>query len=245
MFSSPFTYTVSWTCIEDPGRAHVNAIKWLEPNLFKIYWSRLSIARAEQAADVLPECNEILSNTYILPAVLPRQRLRSFQQFPIAAITPPLHQLLTCETCGRLRPCGIFVPAVLHATSVGCETFVASIGHLRYVGPLLPQLVAATTWDLFPSVGRETFIASVGCLHYAIFVASVGCLRYMGLLLPQLVTSTTRDLLPLLRRLCYVHLFQTGLAQGHAPALLPDRSRLRARTCIASRQVSLKGTYLL
>ena len=115
------------------------------------------------------------------------------------------------------------------------ETFVASVGRLHY--------------GIFvASVNRlryETFVASVGRLRYGIFVASVGRLRYVGLLSPQLVTSTTRDLLPLLRRLCYVHLFQTGLAQGHAPALLPDRSRLRARTCIASRQVSPKGTHLL
>ena len=42
------------------------------------------------------------------------------------------------------------------------------------------------------------------------------------------MSSATWELFPLLRHLHYVHLFQTGLASGHAPALLPDRSSLRA-----------------
>ncbi len=73
------------------------------------------------------------------------------------------------------------------------------------MGPLLPQLVASAMWDL--------------CR-----------LRYMRPLSSQFVASATCDLLPPLHRLRYVYLFQTGLAQGHAPALLQDRSSLRART---------------
>ncbi len=38
------------------------------------------------------------------------------------------------------------------------------------------------------------------------------------------------NLLPLHCHLNYVNLFQTGLAQGHAPTLLLDRSRLKACT---------------
>ncbi len=88
-------------------------------------------------------------------------------------------------------------------------------------------LVASTTWDHLCRFSwspplHGTFIALVGCLHSLLLqlvaftlVASVGRLRF------------TWGLFSLLRCLCYVHLFQTGLAQGHVPALLPDRSSSR------------------
>ncbi len=110
-------------------------------------------------------------------------------------------------------------------------TSVASVGHLRYMRPPLSlQLVASTPWDHLCRFSwspplHGTFIALVGRLHSLLLqlvaftlVASVGRLRF------------TWGLFLLLRRLCYVHLFQTGLAQGHAPVLLPDRSSSRART---------------
>ncbi len=70
--------------------------------------------------------------------------------------------------------CGTFV------ASVGRETFVASVGRLRYVGPLLLQLVASTTWNLWSlqlhgTCGRFSYvgsITSVGCLCFVF-----GCFR--------------------------------------------------------------------
>ena len=108
----------------------------------------------------------------------------------------------------------------------GCFRYVRLWSPLLYVEPwLLPlcgtfatsDLVVSATWDLccfsWSSPLRGTFVASVGRLRYGTMIA-----------------SATWGLLPLLRRLCYVHLFQTGLALGHVPALLSDRSSLRART---------------
>ena len=152
----------------------------------------------------------------------------------------PLYQLLIYAICGHLRYvvsaawniyfryretwspllCGTYA-------SAGClfQTFVAPVSRLRY----------------------GTFVASVCRLRYGIFVASVGPLRYVEPLSLQLVAQLRGTFVAsvgcCLRYVAsvrcshYVYLFQTGPALGHVPALLPDRSSLRARTCIASRQV--------
>ena len=134
-------------------------------------------------------------------------------------------------------------------------TFVASVGRLRYVGPLSLQLVASAIWHLcrrsWPLPLCETFDClccfswswDLCCRSWLLPLrGTYGRLRYVKL--SRLYSTwdvfrrrSTWDLYLSLCRFCYVHLFQTGLAWGHAPALLPDRSSLRARTCIASRQV--------
>ena len=72
--------------------------------LFNTCWSRLSNARANQAADTLSQCNEFPSNIYASLAVLLFcQSLGPFSRFLIAAVALLLHQLLTCGTCSCLR----------------------------------------------------------------------------------------------------------------------------------------------
>ena len=103
------------------------------------------------------------------------------------------------------------------------------------MGPELPQLIAATLREIFGHFRwtfplRETLITSG--------IWNLGRLRYVGPLSLQLVLSATWDLcylswsVPLrgTNSLRYVHLFQTGPALGHVPALLSDRSSFRART---------------
>ncbi len=99
----------------------------------------------------------------------------------------PLYQLLIYGACGRLR----YIVSVMGSWSPQLR----DCGHLCYVGPLSPQLVASATWDLcrfsWSSPLRETFVASVG---RETFVASVGRLCYVGPLSPQLVTLAMWDL---------------------------------------------------
>ena len=59
--------------------------------------------------------------------------------------------------------------------SVGHETFIASVGCLRYVGPLLLQLVASNTWNLWSLQLRETY----GRFSYVGPITSVGYLCFV------------------------------------------------------------------
>ncbi len=92
-------------------------------------------------------------------------------------------------------------------------TFVASVGCLRYVGPLLPQLVTfASTWDLCPPSWTPP-LCGTWSPPLGIWVApatwDLYCLCYVG--------PTPFPTLPLL---C---------------SSLPNRSSLRAHTCFAFR----------
>ena len=122
------------------------------------------------------------------------------------------------------------------------ETLVVLAGRFYYVGPcrlcykgprsplIRGTLVVPAVWTWsFPLHGTYARCAMRPWLPPLL----VGRLRYMRPLSPQLVVSATCNLLPLLRRLCYVHL-KTGPALGHVPALLQNRSSLRARTYIDS-----------
>ena len=88
------------------------------------------------------------------------------RKFLIAAVAPPLHQLLTCETCGclRLGKNMLLLRGIL-VTAAGCHSELFLIR-----GTLSLQLVASATWDLcrfsWSLPLRGTFVASVGCLRY-------------------------------------------------------------------------------
>ncbi len=141
-------------------------------SLFKICWSRLSIARADQAADALPQCNEIPSNTYALPAVLPRQCLRSFSSF----LLPLLLRRSTSSSLVRLVV--VFVLWEIRFTSAmlfRCVDLCFSYAELGY-------WICHFSWS--PQL-YGTFVASVGCLHYVEFwlsqlVVTAGYFHYMG-----------------------------------------------------------------
>ncbi len=115
------------------------------------------------------------------------------------------------------------------------------------MGPLLPQLVASVTWDLcrlsWSLQLRGTFVALISCFHY------VGPWSHSlrGPWTPQLDASVTWDL----DRLRYGAVVASAMgswssplrgiliASAMSPPLrpsLPNKSSLRARTCIASRR---------
>ena len=68
---------------------------------------------------------------YLFESIIPRTELQTRYNFFIAVVAPPLHQVLTRETCGRPR----IVRNTLYLNYVGLR-------RLYY-----RTLVASTTWD--------------------------------------------------------------------------------------------------
>lgn len=143
-----------------------------------------------------------------------------------------------------------------HCTGSLVMSAIEDLGCLRYVNLLLPELVSSATWDCdcrswLPLLHEwslplwKIFVAFtmwnvnyicyvwpcylcykrldlwINCLQY---IEPWSILLYVRLFLPPLYMRP----MPFLCHFCYIHLFKSGLTQGHTPTLL----NIRTRTCI-------------